>query len=574
MEVEMTESNKNARNNKDIEYSRDASPESEEQERDLIKESEEGNYEGRKEKMKSASRNLLSGSRISCSNSSLSNIRKTHEREKEEESDIPEDRTKKENTPEKSKQEENKELVEQEKERDKHRTRSKERHKERRSKSRERMKDRDRERRRSKDKSRKRNRSRDRDRERERERDRERDREKGRKRSKERDRHRRRSDSIRDNHSRDSSSRERRRRSKDRERGKSRRRLNPNISYSHERSRERERQRRRMQADCIKRSGGFKRLADMEGHETTNVFWDGFQWVAKSKHSSIHSVDPAIMNSTRKLRRLYFGNLPLHMGLTENKFQEIVFEEMKKRNYCNDDKVNPVLYVWFAKDKGNYGFVEFATVEETERALTMDGMHCLGVSLKVSRPNDYSTAVMKHNNPNMIIKNLAQNSNFSNFANIVKTASMESMPSSLKNQIGTTESLYSHIDQTIRTINTTEPHTMESTKYLRVLEIVSPDVINDEEYMNLLEDVKYGFHSQGIIISAVLISEQFAKTTPFNVGDVIIEFEKSDSVDKSIMNMANRKYAGKVIRMSKCNEHTFQKYVQPIIKSLYERSNN
>ena len=31
-------------------------------------------------------------------------------------------------------------------------------------------------------------------------------------------------------------------------------------------------------------------------------------------------------------------------------------------------------------------------MEETERALTMDGMDCLGVAIKVSRPNDYCSA--------------------------------------------------------------------------------------------------------------------------------------------------------------------------------------
>jgi hypothetical protein len=46
--------------------------------------------------------------------------------------------------------------------------------------------------------------------------------------------------------------------------------------------------------------------------------------------------DPALMNSTRKLRRLYFGNLPLHLGLTESLFQELVWIEMKNRGICND----------------------------------------------------------------------------------------------------------------------------------------------------------------------------------------------------------------------------------------------
>lgn len=170
------------------------------------------------------------------------------------------------------------------------------------------------------------------------------------------------------------------------------RRRNRDISTSHEKSRSRERRRRRTQAECIRRAGGFQKLADSEGHEPIRLFWDGFQWVAKTGAvNAAGGTDAALMNSTRKLRRLYFGNLPLHMGLTESAFQEIVWNEMRNRGFCIDPNSNPVLYVWFAKDKGNYGFVEFATVEETERALTMDGMLCMGIPLKVSRPNDYST---------------------------------------------------------------------------------------------------------------------------------------------------------------------------------------
>ncbi|KYK66840.1 splicing factor U2AF family SnRNP auxilary factor large subunit, RRM domain-containing protein, partial [Toxoplasma gondii TgCatPRC2] len=194
-------------------------------------------------------------------------------------------------------------------------------------------------------------------------------------------------------------------------------RRNPDISTSHERSRSRERRRRRMQAECIRRAGGFQKLADSEGHEPIRLFWDGFQWVAKTGAASTQAgSDAATMNSTRKLRRLYFGNLPLHLGLTESTFQDVVWNEMKNRGFCSNPEANPVLYVWFAKDKGNYGFVEFATVEETERALTMDGMLCMGIPLKVSRPNDYSTtssaqtqamSVMGHQAAAMLIGQLA-----------------------------------------------------------------------------------------------------------------------------------------------------------------------
>lgn len=167
--------------------------------------------------------------------------------------------------------------------------------------------------------------------------------------------------------------------------------FNRNISLSRDKSRALERRRRKAQAECIKRAGGFQRLADSEGHETVRLLWDGFQWVAKTEPLPVISGDPSAANATRKLRRLYFGNLPLHLGLTEDGFKTIVTNEMKARGFCIDPNVDPVVYVWFSNDKGNYGFVEFNTIEETEKALTMDGMNCMGVQLRISRPNDYST---------------------------------------------------------------------------------------------------------------------------------------------------------------------------------------
>ena len=148
-----------------------------------------------------------------------------------------------------------------------------------------------------------------------------------------------------------------------RETGSTVRRNSRSISSSRERSRENERRRRKMQAECIRRAGGFQKLADSEGKEPVRLFWDGFQWVAKTGHSTALQSDPALMNSTRKLRRLYFGNLPLHLGLTESLFQELVWIEMKNRGICNDPSQQPVLCVWFAKDKGNYGFVEFGIIK-------------------------------------------------------------------------------------------------------------------------------------------------------------------------------------------------------------------
>merc|ERR1712046_118945 len=112
---------------------------------------------------------------------------------------------------------------------------------------------------------------------------------------------------------------------------------------------------------------------------------DGFQWVPRAE-TAVNPNDP---NVSRKMRRLYLGNLPYHLGVTEDSFSKQLFDTMKERGLCNDPNQNPVLHVWFASDTGaNYGFCEVASIEETERALQLDGMLVLGVPVSIKRPND------------------------------------------------------------------------------------------------------------------------------------------------------------------------------------------
>merc|ERR1711988_991276 len=118
------------------------------------------------------------------------------------------------------------------------------------------------------------------------------------------------------------------------------------------------------------------------------MFWDGFQWVPRADTG----INPNDVNASRKMRRLYLGNLPYHLGITEDSFSKQLYDTMKERGLCNDPNQNPVLHVWFARDKGaNYGFCEVASIEETERALQLDGMLVLGVPVSIKRPNDASS---------------------------------------------------------------------------------------------------------------------------------------------------------------------------------------
>merc|ERR1719478_2103750 len=157
-------------------------------------------------------------------------------------------------------------------------------------------------------------------------------------------------------------------------------------SESAERSREREKRRRKQQQEHVNKNrapGAVPGVPAAPGGQ--RMFWDGFQWVPRAE-TNVNPNDP---NVSRKLRRLYLGNLPYHLGVTEDSFSKQLYDTMKERGMCNDPNQNPVLHVWFARDKGaNYGFCEIASIEETDRALQLDGMMVLGVPVSIKRPND------------------------------------------------------------------------------------------------------------------------------------------------------------------------------------------
>merc|ERR1712107_209772 len=72
-----------------------------------------------------------------------------------------------------------------------------------------------------------------------------------------------------------------------------------------------------------------------------SMFWDGFQWVPRADTGGAAND----INASRKNRRLYLGNLPYHLGVTEDAFSKQLYETMRDRGMCNDPNQNPVLHV-------------------------------------------------------------------------------------------------------------------------------------------------------------------------------------------------------------------------------------
>merc|ERR1719504_404309 len=120
-----------------------------------------------------------------------------------------------------------------------------------------------------------------------------------------------------------------------------------------ERSRERERRRRRAQQEYLQKHG--KKSAN-EGA----MFWDPFQ-----------------------------------SGISEDMLTAEINKAMRERNLCEAVEGEPVIHMWFARDKqGQYGFVEFRSQSECERALLLDGLQCCSTAIQIRRPSDFPMSPM------------------------------------------------------------------------------------------------------------------------------------------------------------------------------------
>eukprot|EP01057_Protomagalhaensia_wolfi_P002288 Protomagalhaensia_wolfi_Nauph_80__2287@NODE_2493_length_1076_cov_4_108004_g1953_i0_p1_GENE_NODE_2493_length_1076_cov_4_108004_g1953_i0NODE_2493_length_1076_cov_4_108004_g1953_i0_p1_ORF_typecomplete_len243_score48_01RRM_1/PF00076_22/0_00034RRM_1/PF00076_22/0_0033Limkainb1/PF11608_8/0_0092Limkainb1/PF11608_8/8RRM_5/PF13893_6/11RRM_5/PF13893_6/19HisKA/PF00512_25/0_28_NODE_2493_length_1076_cov_4_108004_g1953_i033761 len=221
---------------------------------------------------------------------------------------------------------------------------------------------------------------------------------------------------------------------------------------------------------------------------------------------------------------------------------------MKKRGFCNDPNENPVLCVWFAKDKGNYGFVEFASVEETERALTMDGMDCLGVAIKVSRPNDYCSATQQQN-PAMTLMGQQSAQMLQMQAGVPMATTTQLPGGALAAALSVPPDL----------------NDLSTAMVLCLKKIVLPtDVDDDDEYGEILEDIKEGCEQCGKTVNSLIVTPKLEGKDPLlEVGDVYLEFETPQSADTCLSLMTERKYFDRPIQAVKISDDLFINSILP-----------
>lgn len=112
------------------------------------------------------------------------------------------------------------------------------------------------------------------------------------------------------------------------------------------------------------------------------------QQMLAQKHAVTSSSETLTLS--RKARRLFLGNIPSGMGLTDTQITEF-FNMATRESGIALMPGDPVIASWLSPE-GKYGFIEFRCIDECTAAMALNGISLQGRQLVIKRPNDYEPA--------------------------------------------------------------------------------------------------------------------------------------------------------------------------------------
>jgi hypothetical protein len=278
------------------------------------------------------------------------------------------------------------------------------------------------------------------------------------------------------------------------------------------------------------------------------MFWDGFQWMPKV--AGVHGADAQLQAQSRRARRLYLGNLPFQGGITEDMLTMEINKAMKERNLCENVEGEPVIHMWFARDKqGQYGFVEFRSQSECERALLLDGLMCCSAAIQIRRPSDFPMSPMP---------------------DILPLPGMPSPPPGMPMGMqmgGGMPGGYSALPGMPMAALQAPMPTVDS-PVVRIKQVFTVDAeTDDSDFSEVMEDMKQGAAAHGRVLSIFIVRPGNVGMLPgCTIADVFIQFENNQMAGTCIGKMTGRKYDGKQIAIESYAQATFDNTVKRLIQ--------
>jgi len=254
----------------------------------------------------------------------------------------------------------------------------------------------------------------------------------------------------------------------------------------------------------------------------------------------------ANLQLTRQARRLYVGNLPVQLGLTEPLLLEFFTNAVISLGVITP---NPILSVWISSEM-TFCFVEFRSIADATACLTlMQGIALGGRTLRVGRPADYTALSPAYDNfivgfPPGTYKPPSTDKKPSDIGALTAgnllglqptPASSTSTPaggSTTTQESKEAKAIKTAIAQTKIDIHSVA-HSDKPTKVLHLLDMVKASELEDDnEYLDILEDVKEECSKHGTV-GQVIIPRPTQPYPGQLIGTILVLYASTEQTQKA-----------------------------------------
>eukprot|EP01083_Nonionella_stella_P116897 347740_1 len=267
--------------------------------------------------------------------------------------------------------------------------------------------------------------------------------------------------------------------------------------------------------------------------------------------TAIGGINPQI---TRPARRLYVGNLPVGMGLTEQILTEFFSQCCKGLGIGTH---NPVLSVWLNSEQ-TFGFIEFRSVQDTNLALQLfDSLQLGGRQLRFGRPVDYKEP--PDNLKNYIVGENGENGTTntdSNARNIEKGSPAAMLLMQQQQQqtdiLNGQEQEKAKQSLELADKQTTMTDEKESNVLLLMNMLNEEDIGNDEEYEDIKDDIECECENYGNLVEVAI-----PRIGEIGCGRVFLKYENIAQAKKCKSKVDGRQFSDNTVQCVYFKEELF-----------------
>lgn len=287
----------------------------------------------------------------------------------------------------------------------------------------------------------------------------------------------------------------------------------------------------------------------MGGQQAAAATAQALQQIASKQHpASINQLALQALqahNPTAQLtlssRKLYVGNLPAGIGLTEHVLKGFFAKTLAALGIATPD---PVISVWLAS-QGNYCFVEHRSVTDATQAMgLLSGLQLGGRELRIGRPADYQPPP-----PGM--------------ENFVVGGPARPTPNSFTQPAPTPQSAAVIVVQqpvhqpVVQQVQQVQQQPESTSSVLRLANMVSVGELNDpEEYHDLKQDILEEVQKLGTVVS-IEIPRPGHNASDSGVGFVFIQYFDSATAQVAQNSLHGRKFGDAAVQATRYDTQRF-----------------